>query len=94
MPIHRLDSRNLIQMKGVFVGNLCVIPSILQFPSRVYKRQDGVSPSPNPESWLEVLIDGWLTLVSKWCVGSVPTQKLQRRTRTVIESFDGKQWFV
>ena len=44
-------------------------------PSRFVKMQDGVSPSPNPEGWLEKWIEDWLTLVNRGVLGPLHQSK-------------------
>ena len=66
-------------------------------PSRFLKMQDGVSPSPNPEGWLEKLIEDWLTLVNRGVLG--PLHQSKAATAHAIpssrpSSFAGEQWFV
>ena len=44
-------------------------------PSRVLKMQDGVSPSSNPEGWLENLVEVWLALVNRGVLGPLHQSK-------------------
>ena len=64
-------NQNLTQVKEIFFGNLrysidiSVAPGssddgVPAAPSRFFKMQDGVSPSPTPEGWFENLTEDWL----------------------------------